>query len=196
MSITPTFHIRGLSDGLEDGQFMIDAFDASLLYLATIGGEGQWGSVPFAERPNSKDRIKVFEQAKRYQSTGEGDPVRIFVAEAEIPPSAAAELPATVRVRTGDAGEKYLAVGSVTLSEVMYPPYMATFFDQDPIKKALDGTQDYIYLEALITDYRVGPWRKGAGAALIEFSRQYCLEKGKRTIYVDSYAGNDGKLVK
>jgi GNAT superfamily N-acetyltransferase len=73
---------------------------------------------------------------------------------------------------------------------------MRAHFGKDTIKKELDGKKDYIYLEALITDYRTGAWRKGAGAALIEHARQFCRDRGKKTIYVDAYAGNGRKLVK
>ncbi|KAI1748030.1 acetyltransferase [Xylaria castorea] len=197
MSPTPTFHIRGLRDGLEDDEFMIAAFDASLVQLASIGSGGQWGSEKLVERGVLDERTKVVEQAKRYQSTGEGDPIRIFVIEAEIPSSVDAdELPASVHLRTDDAGKRFLPVGSVMLSEGLYPQYMRLHFDKDLIKKELDGTKDYIYVEALITDYRAGPWRKGAGAALLEHSQKYCRERGQRILYLDAYAGNGRKLVK
>ncbi|KAI0412176.1 acetyltransferase [Xylaria grammica] len=196
MSITPKFHVRGLMEGPDDGQFMIDAFDASLPQLAAIGSEGQWGSEPFSKRPTIDKRIEIFEQALRYQLTGEGDPIRLFVIEAEIPSSAVGELPASVHVRKDGTGKTLLAVGSVMLSEGIYPHYLRPHFDQEPIKKELDGTSDYIYLEALITDFRTGPWRKGAGAALIEHSQQFCRERGKPILYGDSYAGNGRKLVK
>ncbi|KAI8946931.1 acetyltransferase [Xylaria longipes] len=192
--MSPIFHIRGLREGLEDGKFMIAAFDASLAQLASIGSGGQWGSEPLSERGGLDDRIKIFEQAKRYQSTGEGDSIRIFVIEAEI--ESGDELPASVHVRTDDAGKKYLVVGSVMLSEGLYPHYMRPHFEKDSIKKELDGTKDYIYVEALITDYRAGPWRKGAGAALLEHSKQFCQERGKRMLYLDAYAGNGRKLIK
>ncbi|KAI0098917.1 acetyltransferase [Nemania sp. FL0031] len=195
MASTPTFHIRGIGEMSEDGAFILSAFDASLPQLASIGSGGQWGSQPFSERPNIQGRLN-YEKAKQYQSTGEGEPIRIFIIETEIPSSAVAELPDSVRIRTGDGGEKFLAVGSMTVSEGKYPEYLVPHFDKEVIKKELDGTSEYVYLEALITDFRTGPWRKGAGAALIERAREYCREKGKRIMYCDSYAGNDRKLVK
>jgi GNAT superfamily N-acetyltransferase len=175
---------------------MIGAYDASLPQLAAIGSGSQWGTRTFSERTDIEDKIKVVEQALRYQSTGEGDPIRIFIAEAEIPPSAVDELPASVRIRTDDGGKMFLAVGSVMLTEGMFPHYMRPHFDKDAIREALDGTKDYIYLEAFITDFRTGPWRKGSGSALIDCARQFCRERGLRTIYLDAYAGNGRKLVR
>ncbi|KAF2968370.1 hypothetical protein GQX73_g5231 [Xylaria multiplex] len=195
MASASPFHVRDL-EGPKDVKFLIEAFDASLPQLASIGSGGQWGSQPFSERPTTKDRIKIFEQALRYQLTGEGDPIRLFIIEAEIPSSAVDELPEPVHIRTDDAGKKFLAVGSMMLSEGMYPHYVGRHFDNDAIRKELDGTRDYLYLEALITDFRTGPWRKGAGAALIEYARQYCREKGKPILYGDCYSGNNRKLVK
>ncbi|KAJ2988383.1 hypothetical protein NUW58_g4008 [Xylaria curta] len=196
MSATPIFRVRGLAEGFEDGQFLLDSFDASLAQLAEIGSGGQWGSKPLSERPGLENRIKIFEQARRYQTTGEGDPILIFIVEAEIPQSAVDELPASVYVRTNDAGAKLVVVGSVMLSEGIYPHYMGPHLDKKAIGKELDGTRDYIYLEALITDYRTRGWRKGAGAALIEHAQRFCRERGKLILYLDAYSGNDRKLVR
>ncbi|KAH8161540.1 hypothetical protein CIB48_g6717 [Xylaria polymorpha] len=194
MSPTLKFHIRGLRDGLEDGKLMIAAFDASLAQLATIGSGAQWGSKPLSERENIDDRVKIFEQARRYQLTGEGAPIRIFIIETEIENTD--ELPASAHIRTDDAGKKLLFAGSMMLSEGLYPHYLRPHFEKDSIRKALDGTKDYIYVEALITDYRAGPWRKGAGAALLEHAQRFCRERGQRILYLDAYAGNDRKLLK
>ncbi|KAI0466750.1 acetyltransferase [Xylaria cf. heliscus] len=194
MSPTPNFHIRGLREGLEDGEFMIAAYDASLAQLASIGSGGQWGTTPLSERGDMDARIKIFEQARRYQTTGEGDPIRIFVIEAEIGDTD--EVPAAAHVRTDDVGKKFLAVGSVMLSEGLYPYYLRPHFEKESIKKELDGTKDYIYVEALITDYRTGSWRKGSGAALLDHAQRFCRERGQSILYLDAYAGNDKKLLK
>ena len=45
-----TFHIRDAETSLDDGKFIVDAFDSTLPYLTTIGSGEQWGSVPFSER--------------------------------------------------------------------------------------------------------------------------------------------------
>ncbi|KAK5628946.1 hypothetical protein RRF57_004661 [Xylaria bambusicola] len=196
MATTPIFHMRGINESLGDGQFMIDAYDASLPHLASIGSGKQWGSTPFAGRSDQEEKIKVFRQAEHYQLTGEGPPVQIFIVEAEIPFSATDELPSSVKVREDADGKNLLPVGTMMLSQGLYPHYMATLFNQDPVKRELDGTQHYIYLEGLITDFRAGAWRKGAGAALIECARQFCREKGKKILYADAYSGNDRRLVK
>ncbi|KAI1826060.1 acetyltransferase [Xylaria intraflava] len=195
MSGAPTFHVRELGEGSEDVQFMMDAFDSTLPRLAAIGSGGQWGSVPASERSNVNDLLKSLGQARRYRSTGEGDPIWFFIIETEIPSTALDELPASVHVRTSN-DKKFLAVGCVKLSEGICPHYIRGHFDKDIIRKELEGNTDYLYLEALITDYRTGSWRKGSGAALVEYSRHFCRGRGKTVLYLDAYAGNDGKLVK
>lgn len=196
-SATPAFHIRPLDfNGMEDIQFLIDSYDASLVQLASIGSGGQWGTQKFAERPDQAEKTKMFEEIKEYYLTGKGKPIRYFIAEVEIPPSAVDELPVSVRIRTDGDGKKFLAVGSVMITEGDCPYYIRLQFDKDSVKTALEGRDDYIYLEGLITDFRTGSWRKGSGAVLIEYARQYCREKGKRSIFLDSYAGNGRKLVK
>ncbi|KAI8631283.1 acetyltransferase [Xylariaceae sp. FL1651] len=194
MCAKPNFGVRDADEG--DGQFMIDAFDASLSQLASIGSGGQWGSQPFAERENREERVQTFEQALRYQLTGEGEPIRIFIAETEIPLSTANELPALLHIRTSNDGKKFLAVGSVQLSEGIVSAPMRAMFTQDSIREELEGKSNFIYLDALITDFRAGQWRKGAGAALIEHARQYGRDKGMLTLYLDAWAGNSRKLVK
>ncbi|KAI1324740.1 acetyltransferase [Xylariaceae sp. FL0255] len=193
---TPIFLIREAKES--DGQFLADSFDSSVRHLATIGSIGQWGTELFSQRQNAsndKDE-KVVRQALRYMSTGEGKPVCVYIAEVEIPSSAVKELPESVHTRTDNEGKFFLAVGTVRLSDDFMPDYVRAFLHQDKLKNELDGKKDYVWLEALITDFRTGSWRKGAGAALIRYSEEYCRRKSMSTLYVDSWAGNNGALVK
>ncbi|KAI8947812.1 acetyltransferase [Xylaria longipes] len=194
MSTGSVFMIREAVES--DGQFITDAFDATLIQLAAIGSGSQWGSQPFMERADRDEAVRVMQQALRFMSTGEGEPIRIFIAEVEIPPSQVEELPDSLNMRRDSEGRTFLAVGTVRLSEDMMPGYVRKLFVQDPIRQELEGKKDYVYLEALITDFRAGRWRRGAGAALIRHAQEYCLQKSKPTLYVDSWAGNDKKLVK
>ncbi|KAI1812559.1 acetyltransferase [Poronia punctata] len=196
MSVKPVFHIRGPIEGLDAVQVAIDSYDASLPRLAALGSNDQWGTKTFLERPNHKDMLSMWDQAKRFQTTGEGKPFWIFTAEVEIPPSAAHDLPASVHIRTGEDGKTYLAVGSITLSEARFPEYLRQLFGKAEVKEALDGTTDFLYVEGLFTDPRAGSWSKGAGAALIQHARRLTAETGHRALHCDSFGGNDRKLIK
>ncbi|KAI0392082.1 acetyltransferase [Xylariaceae sp. FL0594] len=207
MSAKPKFHIRGLTPGPDDIRFMAEAYDSTLPHLAASGSGEQWGTTPFSERADKDEKLKTFEQARQFQETGQGDRhIRIFIAEVEVEvevPSSLHELPSSVRVRTdnndNDNNKKqFLAVGSVMISRGIFPSYMRLQFDRHPaVKEALlEGKDDYVYLEGLITDFRTGPWRKGAGSALIAHCREYCRENGIKTIYLDGYSGNDRVLPK
>jgi hypothetical protein len=194
MSTGTVFSIREAVES--DSQFIADAFDATLTQLAAIGSGSQWGSQPLMEREDRGETVRVTQQALRFMSTGEGEPILIFIAEVEIPPSQIEELPVSLHTRRDNEGRTFLAVGTVRLSEDMMPGYVRKLFVQDLIRQELEGKKDYVYLEALITDFRAGSWRRGAGAALIQHAQEYCLQKSKPTLYVDSWAGNNKKLVK
>ncbi|KAI0156480.1 acetyltransferase [Xylariaceae sp. FL1272] len=182
-----------------DAQFMMDAFDAALPALAARGSGAQWGSTPFRELPpdQQEKRSKMVRQAMKFQATGEGNPIRIYIAEKEITQEEFDSFKQPVYTRDGEDGKKYLAVAYVRLSEDYLPDYIAALIEtQEAVKKELGGKKDYVYLEALIADFRTGEYRKGAGAALIKFAKEYCLEKKKPTLYLDSWAGNEGTLIK
>ncbi|KAI0206804.1 acetyltransferase [Astrocystis sublimbata] len=190
---TPDFHIRSIKQGPEDEDFILAAFDASLPQLASIGSGGQWGSQPFSEREDTGARLP-FQQAQRYQATGEGDPIYVFIIEAEVQDED--KLPASLDIRTDESGKRLVRVGTVMFLEALYPKIASELFDRDVVKKALDGTNDYIYVEALVTDVRVGELRKGAGVAMLDHARQFCRDKAKDKLHLIAYSGNDRKLVK
>ncbi|KAI1262287.1 acetyltransferase [Xylariaceae sp. FL1019] len=182
-----------------DGQFLLDAFDAALPALAARGSGAQWGSTPYPDLPpdQQEKRTLIVRQAWRFQATGEGNPIRLFVAEKEITPEEADSFKEPVHIRDDEDGKKFLAVAFVRLAEDLLPDYIAALSEsRESMKNELVGKKDYVYLEALIADFRTGEYRKGAGGALIKFAKEYCLEKQKPTLYLDSWAGNEGTLIK
>ena len=54
----------------------------------------------------------------------------------------------------------------------------------------------FLYLEVMVTDYRADPYRRGAGAALIQAAKEYGKSRGMGILYVDAWAGNEKKLVR
>ncbi|KAI5458846.1 hypothetical protein BGZ63DRAFT_392157 [Mariannaea sp. PMI_226] len=65
-----------------------------------------------------------------------------------------------------------------------------------PIIEKADADGDAFYLEVLISDFRTGSARKGAGAALVKKIKDYSVSRGAKVLFVDCWAGNDGNLVK
>jgi len=176
-----------------DGQFIVDAFDSTLPYLTSIGSGEQWGSVPFSERPGFiQETLDSVSQSEEFCRTGTGEAIRVLLCEFEITQEL---LPTGSRIRTDDSGNLVCSVGTAVLRENWIPSYISehiTLNDRLAEQRLKDG---FIYLEVMVTDYRLGLYRRGAGAALIQAAKEYGKLKGKKILYVDAWAGNGRRLV-
>ncbi|KAH7035652.1 uncharacterized protein B0I36DRAFT_95157 [Microdochium trichocladiopsis] len=222
----PTFHIRPAGLSPADGEFIVDAFDSTLPYLASIGSEEMWGMQPFSEREGfTQETTEQVEQSRGLRPTPDGEVLRILICEAELPSSptaAAAEaeqdgpadaaaaaqlsLPEGVHVRVTEGGDRrFLSVGAAMLREDWVSSYLENqphlgLGKDGPLRgggggrSAAAAAGGFVYLEVMVTDCRVGAYRRGAGAALLRGVRDYAAAHGKRTVYVDAWAGNGGKL--
>ena len=56
--------------------------------------------------------------------------------------------------------------------------------------------KNWAYVHLLISDFRTGEWRKGAGAALIAEAKAKAKARGREALYVDCWAGNERRLVR
>ncbi|KAF2399019.1 hypothetical protein EJ06DRAFT_65993 [Trichodelitschia bisporula] len=168
-----------------DAKFITSAFDSCIPHLATIGSASQWGTDSLSSaRPNLIDRyISAVADAERYRLTRSGPPVRVLIAEAHLP-----------------SGE-YLPVGAATLRGGYISKYVLDQKHlQDVTSRALAGEEgEFMFLETLVTDFSQATreYRKGAGAALVKYTREWVgTELGMGVIYLDCWAGNEGKLVR
>ncbi|KFY89839.1 hypothetical protein V500_05403 [Pseudogymnoascus sp. VKM F-4518 (FW-2643)] len=196
------FHIRETCDVSADSAFILDAFDASLAHLESIGSGAQWGAEPFSA---SADRVKsatgVVTAAEAYRlNSAAGDPVRLFIAEVGVEDgegdgSNSGSLDG-LRVRTGDGGARFLAVAAGSVRERWWPAYVSTPPHLAPVVARAKAEGNPFYLEMLISDFRTGASRKGSGAALVRRIREYAVAKGATSLFVDCWAGNDGNLAK
>jgi hypothetical protein len=168
-----------------DAKFITSAFDSCIPHLATIGSATQWGTTPLSSaRPDFITRhVTAIADAEKYRLTGSGPPVRVLIAEAPLP-----------------SGE-YIPVGAATLRGGYLPQYV---LDQKHLQeitsRALAGEEgEFMFLEILVTDFSEATkeYRKGAGAALVKYTREWVRrELGMGVLYVDCWAGNEGKLVR
>ncbi|KAL2261062.1 hypothetical protein VTK26DRAFT_4750 [Humicola hyalothermophila] len=168
-----------------DAKFITSAFDSCIPHLATIGSATQWGTVPLSSaRPDFTSRhINAIADAEKYRLTGAGDPVRVLIAEAVLP--------------TGE----YIAVGAATLRGGYLAPYILNQKHlQETTSKVLAKERgEFMFLDILVTNFSEATkeYRKGAGAALVKFAREWAREElGMSAMYVDCWAGNEGKLVR
>ncbi|KAH6657089.1 hypothetical protein BKA67DRAFT_532319 [Truncatella angustata] len=191
------FVIREICENPQDGDFILAAFDAALPHLASTGSSGQWGSQPFSERSGSHKRVHDWVAASEAFRLGrEGSAaMRLFIAEVEIHDDSDLDL-AGLSVRRDAHGKRFLSVAAATVREHWWPGYIEKFEELKPIVDEANARGASFYLEALISDFRTGKARKGAGRALMQAIRDYSISRGAKELFLDCWAGNSGNLVK
>ncbi|KAL2878677.1 Kinesin- motor protein [Colletotrichum sp. CLE4] len=199
-------NVRNAGQIPHDADFIVKAFDSVLAPLAAMGSGEMWGSQPFSQKDGFvEENLKDVETSERYRTTGEGDALRIFIAEVEVgSSSAAAEITPHdagldepgLRFRVAEDGKRYLSVGAAFVRTNWLPGHVKAQFKQDKIRAELEGKRNFVYLDVVVTDFRAGRHRKGAGEALVRRAKEYGVEKGMQVLYVDAWAGNEKKLNK
>lgn len=179
----PKFHIRDAEAEKQDAQFILAAFDSSLPHLNATGSERQWGTEPLSAHPSFPGTItSAVEDAETYRRTGEGNLVEVRVAEVDAKPG---EFPHVEGAR--------MRVGGIVVKDGWWPAYVAK--DEDMAGK-IEGVENWACVYVLISDFRAGAKRKGAGAALVAEAAERARARGKGTLFVDCWAGNGRKLVR
>ncbi|KAF2480894.1 hypothetical protein BDY17DRAFT_302586 [Neohortaea acidophila] len=153
-----------------DAKFIVDTFDSTLPYLASVGAGEMWGSEPFSQRDGFMEDI--VEAIQKVEDKEADDTRRILVVERRDPNGAENRVAAAM-------------IRDALPDHLHQRPELA-----EEISKALP----LLYLEVLIADHRAGPDRKGAGAAVIQFMKRRAQASGKRVLYTDAWAGNARRL--
>ncbi|KAM0670739.1 hypothetical protein ACQRIU_001134 [Beauveria bassiana] len=162
------FYVRLASLEAHDAQFIIAAFDSTLPHLAAIGSAEMWGEQLFSERQGfAQETIKSVQESQDPDSAS-----KIFIAETQK---------TAERVR----------VGSATVREDSMPAYI---IEHEKMKPYVQGGNNFLFLEVIIADYRTDGLHKGVGTCLLEYIQRYGRERSKKTLYVDCWSGNGGKL--
>lgn len=180
------FHIRTTALP-EDATFILEAFDSTLPHLANTGSGDQWGSEPRSKQQVFVQRIQ--KEVERAQS-GLSDNDVVFVAEVPFDDPVAE----STRVRRDEGDQQMLKVAAAVV-EGEFPAYVAERENLEARVREAVKRADFLYLSVMISDFRAGALRKGAGAVLAQRVKGYAQEKGKAAVYCDCWAGNEGKLV-
>ncbi|KAH8595529.1 hypothetical protein B0O99DRAFT_686520 [Bisporella sp. PMI_857] len=190
----PSFSIRNATEEHNDAAFIDAAFDSTLPHLSSIGSGEQWGSVPFTQRgTHVEETIKQVRESESYRLTGRGEKIRVLIAEAEIPAHPAGK--EDLRCRVDDQGRRWLRVGAAVCRVDWVPGYV---LKQEGLSAGLRKEEregGFVYLEVVVTDFRAGDLRKGAGGALIRGMAEFARSIGRRTVWADGWAGNGRKLI-
>lgn len=191
------FFIRDADALFNDAQFMIDAFDSTLPHLAATGNSEQWGTEPLSKKEGHVQRMHdTVAKSDNFRKTGTGEPLRVFIAEIEDD-HVSSEYPSNDRLarRTDRNGKSFVPVGFVKVLDEQFVSYLKTSDDlKDHVGPALEKG-NFVFLQYLVTDHRVGEKRRGAGAALLQKVKDYAAEKGWKTIWLDCWDGGNGQLV-
>lgn len=191
------FIIRDDTQAPRDADFILAAFDGSLPHLASKGSGQQWGARPFSERDGVRDRVESWIAVSEASRRGEQgvEPGRLFIAEVELPSEGQEGDGLFVRTDV-QSGKELLSVAAAGVRKDWWPTYFKQFDHLQKLADSEDAAGGVMYLEVLISDFRTGPARKGAGAVLLQKVKEYAVSKGATKLYLDCFAGNDENLVK
>ncbi|ROV99256.1 hypothetical protein VSDG_04038 [Cytospora chrysosperma] len=209
MSKSPRFHVREAESSFSDDKFVLAAFDSALPYLASIGSHEMWGLTSFSQRDGwAAETSQQVKDAETYRLTEQGEALRIFIVEAELPAEVGEGGPGSnlgilksttdkghelqTRIRPED-GRRALPVGFAFVREDWIPQYIAS---QEHLGLEDAERSPCVYIEVMVADHRVSSeFRKGSGAALIQRIKEYGQRTHRRALFVDGWAGNDKRLI-
>jgi hypothetical protein len=122
--------------------------------------------------------------------------VRVFIAEVEDDSGSSGSLANdSLARRTDENGKALVSVGFVKVVDEQFVSYLEA---SDSLKDHVGPASEegnFVFLQYLVTDHRVGDKRRGAGAALLQKVKDYAAEKGWKTIWLDCWDGGNGQLV-
>ncbi|KAH7069797.1 hypothetical protein BKA63DRAFT_88880 [Paraphoma chrysanthemicola] len=194
MSVPYQFSIRDASLVEGDDSFITSVFDASLAYLESIGSLAQWGSIPFSQRPGwIEGTKKQIEESERNHISNVTDALRIFILEAELAGQAnVAHDLKDMHLRVSDEGRCYVSVAFAFVRGSWFPTYLPATI----VSQAGQMLKENLYVEVMVNDNRTKNTFRGVGAALLQEVQNQARSWGKKALYLDGWAGNNGKLIR
>ncbi|KAF5980787.1 hypothetical protein FBULB1_5019 [Fusarium bulbicola] len=191
------FTFRDASASCNDAQFIADAMDSTIPHLVAAGNAGQWGTEPLSTKESFMQKMhEAVSKSDQFCKTGTGDRERMFIAEVEDD-HADSDSTTTGHLsrRMDENGKSFVSVGFAKIVEEQFVSYLKeTEGLKAQVEPALEKGK-FVFLQYLVTDHRVGDRRRGAGAALLQKVKDYTLERGWKTIWLDCWDGGNGQLV-
>ncbi|KAF5588569.1 hypothetical protein FPCIR_7098 [Fusarium pseudocircinatum] len=191
------FQIREAGSAYEDAEFITAASDSSLPFLMETGNTGQWGTIPFSQRPDFLEGTQNdIAKSEIFRLSGQGERRRIFIAEIEETPSCtdAAELH---RRKDEHTGNTFVSVGAAMILDDEFASHIRSVPVLEPHVAAAEKRGDFVFVDFLVADHRVpSARRKGAGLELLERVKTYAHEHKKVAIFLDCWTGGTEKLAR
>jgi hypothetical protein len=165
-----TFTIRPARQKPSDAIFVAEAFDSALGHLASIGSGSQWGS-----HSRRNDAAFVASMEQHLADSVENEDTSFHIAE-----------------KLDENQGKSVKCGGALVKSTL-PDYIK---ESEEAMYALDGVVNFDYLCILIADQRAQPMSRGVGKALIQRVKNEAIRKGRKTLLVDCWDGNEGILAR
>lgn len=179
---------------VNDVDFLTEAYFSTIPHLQRIGVPDQFGNQTFVDRSAIIDIARGnIDLASRFRNGSDDNRLVIFVCESDVYLLDLGRDQCSWRMN--DYGRPLVKTGWLMLLDEELPanlkllPYFAAFRAQN------FTASDFVYIDALVSDYRTAAYRKGTGTALIEDVERYAQQHRKRFIYVDCYSGGPRSLV-
>lgn len=171
-----------------DLEFVLRAFDSALPYLASIGSEAQWGTIPFSQRPQTVQSWSEYiaESNRIHKKDSSTESTNSTIEDVE---SWKQMVILEIRPQESSEWRRVAAMGiSVEVPDYVTPDLLAQEIRQEA---------KFIYLNYLIADRRAVVLARNTAQKLVkEHAIPEAKRIGKHTIYVDCWRGNQGGLVK
>lgn len=185
-----SLHIRPASTAADDGLRLLKNFDSQLPWLSTIGSSAQWGSSPVSGKEDlqAKYRAKVEKSELEWDRPWSETWTRAYIAEVEVAEEDLTTGLPELAVQ-GPNGTFRIPVAAMILAGESFD-YVRSILPKQ------DENDAFVYLAYLLSDRRIRPFGKGAGAALISYAKEEDRALGLKRLCSDCWRGNDRRLVK
>lgn len=191
-----TFSVRDAGAAPNDVDFIIAAFDSTIPVLISTGNSGMWGTELFSAKDGfAKVTKEDVEQSQKFRLTGQGEATRQFIAQVEETDKTDETTEDGLSRWTDENGCTFLSAGMVTVFEDRFVKHILNHATLKEFCTAATAVGEFLWIDVLVTDYRIGSKRKGAGDALLHKVVEHAKERGKKTVYVDCWTGGTAKLV-
>lgn len=159
-----------------DVDFILHAFDSALAYLASIGSEAQWGTIPFSAKPDQVSHFTNYVEECYLQASANSGSGSIWQSML------------LYEVKQDTSWTRVAALGISTA----FPSYVPDSLADNSMRQAAD----YVYLKYLVTDRRCATLSKRSAAHLMAFAEQTAREMHMHICYGDCWRGNGDGLLK